>query len=143
ITDEVYEHIVFDSVRHWRLAALPGMWERTLTLSGAGKTFSCTGWRVGWAIGPAHLHDALARLRQFTVFSSPAPVQWGIAAGLRFPDSYFRQLASEYQARRDFLTAVLAACDLRPFIPRGSFFILTDISQWPAKDGGDFCHHLA
>ena len=100
ITDEVYEHIVFDGTKHVRLATLPGMWERTLTLSGAGKTFSCTGWRIGWAIGPAPLHDALCRLRQFTVFAAATPFQFAIAVGLHFPDSYFHQLAADYQARR-------------------------------------------
>src|SRR5262249_10953579 len=75
ITDEVYEHVVFDGAEHARLATLPGMWERTLTLGGAGKTFSCTGWRIGWAIGPASLHEALRLLRQFTVFSSATPLQ--------------------------------------------------------------------
>src|SRR5262249_34559224 len=81
ITDEVYEHITFDGAKHVRLATLPGMAERTLTLSGAGKTFSCTGWRIGWAIGPAPLHDTLSRLRQFTVFAAPTPFQHAIAAG--------------------------------------------------------------
>lgn len=83
ITDEVYEHIVFDGARHIRLATLPGMWERTLTLAGAGKTFTCTGWRIGWAIGPPALQEALARLRQFTVFAAPTPMQFAIAQGSR------------------------------------------------------------
>src|SRR5262249_9750404 len=110
VTDEVYEHIVFDGAEHLRLATLPGMWERTLTLSGAGKTFACTGWRIGWAIGPADLHEALCRLRQFTVFSAPTPLQWGIAAALRLSDAYFQALAPEYQARRDTLVGALWAC---------------------------------
>jgi N-succinyldiaminopimelate aminotransferase len=143
ITDEVYEHIVFDGEKHVRLATLPGMWERTLTLSGAGKTFSCTGWRMGWAIGPAPLHDALSRLRQFTVFASATPFQFGVAIGLRFPDAYFRQLAIEYQSRRDFLLDTLATFGLKPTNPAGSLFILTDISSiWPA-DGRAFCNDLA
>jgi N-succinyldiaminopimelate aminotransferase len=101
ITDEVYEHVVFDGGKHVRLATLPGMWERTLTLSGAGKTFSCTGWRIGWAIGPAPLQEALCRLRQFTVFAAATPLQCAVAAGLRLPDPYFRQLAADYEIRRD------------------------------------------
>jgi N-succinyldiaminopimelate aminotransferase len=143
ITDEVYEHIVFDDAKHMRLATLPGMRERTLTISGAGKTFSCTGWRIGWAIGPAPLHDALTRLRQFTVFSAPTPFQFGIAAGLHFPDAYFCQLAAEYQSRRDFLLNALAACGLQPAKPAGSFFILTDTESFPASDGREFCNELA
>jgi aspartate/methionine/tyrosine aminotransferase len=143
ITDEVYEHVVFDDAEHVRLATLPGMWERTLTVSGAGKTFSCTGWRIGWAIGPAPLHDALCRLRQFTVFAAPTPFQFAVAAGLHFPDTYFHQLAAAYQARRDFLLAALAACGLKPVRPAGAFFILTDVSAFPFRNSRDFCHDLA
>jgi N-succinyldiaminopimelate aminotransferase len=143
ITDEVYEHIVFDGAKHERLATLPGMWERTLTLGGAGKTFSCTGWRIGWAIGPAPLHDALARLRQFTVFAAATPLQIAIAAGLALSDTYFLRLASEYQARRDFLMDALASCGLEPTRPAGGFFILTDVSRTPAPAGREFCHYLA
>jgi N-succinyldiaminopimelate aminotransferase len=143
IADEVYEHIVFDSEKHIRLATLPGMWERTLTLGGAGKTFSCTGWRIGWAIGPAPLQDALCRLRQFTVFAAPTPFQFAVAAGLHFPDSYFRQLAADYQARRDFLLERLAACGLNPIKPQGSFFILADVSSFQTTDGREFCSYLA
>jgi N-succinyldiaminopimelate aminotransferase len=143
ITDEVYEHIVFDGVKHVRLATLPGMWERTLTLSGAGKTFSCTGWRIGWAMGPARLQDALCRLRQFTVYASATPFQFAVAAGLDLPDSYFRQLAADYQARRDFMVERLAACGLSPSRPAGSFFILTDLSALRAATGREFCNELA
>jgi N-succinyldiaminopimelate aminotransferase len=143
VTDEVYEHIVFDRSKHVRLATLPGMWERTLTLGGAGKTFSCTGWRIGWAIGPAPLQDALSRLRQCTVFAAATPFQFAVAAGLHFPDSYFRELPICYQARRDFLLDTLAACGLNPTKPAGSFFILTDISSFRAGNGRKFCHDLA
>jgi N-succinyldiaminopimelate aminotransferase len=143
ITDEVYEHIVFDNGKHLRLAILPGMWERTLTLSGAGKTFSCTGWRIGWAIGPAPLQDALCRLRQFTVFAAPTPLQFAVAAGLHFPDPYFRQLAADYQIRRDFMVDTLTACGLKPTKPAGGLFILTDISSMRAVDGREFCNDLA
>jgi N-succinyldiaminopimelate aminotransferase len=143
ITDEVYEHIVFDGIEHVRLATLPGMAERTLTLSGASKTFSCTGWRIGWAIGTDRFHEALGRLRQFTVFSAPTPFQLGIAAGLLFPDAYYRELADAYQARRDFLVLVLADLGLKPNKPAGGFFILTDISGLPFANGREFCHDLA
>jgi N-succinyldiaminopimelate aminotransferase len=143
LTDEVYEHVVFDGGTHLRLATLPGMWERTLTLSGAGKTFSCTGWRIGWAIGPAPLQDALCRLRQFTVFASATPLQFAVAAGLGLPDAYFRRLSADYQARRDFLVDALAACGLKPARPAGSFFILTDVSSFGPSDGRDFCSDLA
>jgi N-succinyldiaminopimelate aminotransferase len=143
ITDEVYEHVVFDGGTHVRLATLPGMAERTLTLGGAGKTFSCTGWRIGWAIGPAPLQAALGRLRQFTVFASATPFQFAIAAGLGAPDAYFRRLSAEYQARRDFLHGALAVCGLRPNRPAGSFFLLCDVSPFGAADGHAFCNDLA
>jgi N-succinyldiaminopimelate aminotransferase len=143
ITDEVYEHVVFDGGTHVRLATLPGMAGRTLTLGGAGKTFSCTGWRIGWAIGPAALQDALCRLRQFTVFASATPLQVAVAAGLDSPDAYFQRLAADYQARRDFLTGALAACGLQPTRPAGSFFILADVSPLGAADGRSFCRDLA
>jgi N-succinyldiaminopimelate aminotransferase len=143
ITDEVYEHVVFDGGTHVRLATLPGMAERTLTLGGAGKTFSCTGWRIGWAIGPEPLQAALGRLRQFTVFASATPFQFAVAAGLASPDEYFRRLAADYQARRNFLVDALAACGLRPTRPAGSFFILTDISSFGRIDGRGFCNALA
>jgi N-succinyldiaminopimelate aminotransferase len=143
ITDEVYEHIVFDGGTHVRLATLPGMAARTLTLGGAGKTFSCTGWRIGWAIGPAPLQEALCRLRQFTVFASATPLQVAVAAGLGAPDAYFRGLAADYQARRDFLLEALAAGGLKPTRPAGSFFILADVSPLGAADGRGFCRDLA
>jgi N-succinyldiaminopimelate aminotransferase len=143
LTDEVYEHMVFDGGKHVRLATLPGMWERTLTISGAGKTFSCTGWRIGWAIGPARMHEALCRLRQFTVFAAATPLQLGIAAGLHLPVDYFHQLAASYQGRRDLMVGVLAACGLRPRGPAGAFFVLTDISSFPFANGREFCNNLA
>jgi aspartate/methionine/tyrosine aminotransferase len=143
ITDEVYEHIVFDGAQHVRLATLPGMGERTVTVSGAGKTFSCTGWRIGWVIGPAPLHEALCRLRQFTVFAAATPFQFALAVGLHFPDSYFHGLAADYQARRDYLLDALVACGLRPTKPAGAFFILADLSAFPTTNGREFCYDLA
>jgi N-succinyldiaminopimelate aminotransferase len=142
ITDEVYEHIVFEHAEHVRLATLPGMWERTLTLGGAGKTFSCTGWRIGWGIGPAASIEALDRLRQFTVFAAPTPFQFAVAAGLRFPDAYFQRLAAEYQWRRDLLVEVLEGCGLRPKKPAGGFFVLTDVPPSSAS-ARNFAHELA
>jgi N-succinyldiaminopimelate aminotransferase len=142
ITDEVYEHIVFDGWEHVRLATLPGMWERTLTLGGAGKTFSCTGWRIGWGIGPSILIEALSRLRQFTVFAAATPFQFAIACGLRLPDSYLRRLAAEYQRRRDFLAGVLDQCGLSPNKPAGGFFLLTDVPP-PTASGRNFSQTLA
>jgi aspartate/methionine/tyrosine aminotransferase len=142
VTDEVYEHIVFDGWEHVRLATLPGMWERTLTLSGAGKTFSCTGWRIGWAIGPASMIEALGRLRQFTVFAAATPFQFAVAVGLRFRDVYFHRLAAEYQRRRDFLVDALAGCGLGPKKPPGGFFILAEVPD-TAANAQSFSRELA
>jgi N-succinyldiaminopimelate aminotransferase len=143
ITDEVYEHIVFDNDKHIRLATLPGMRERTLTLSGAGKTFSCTGWRIGWAIGPAIMQDALRRLRQLTVYAAPTPLQLAVAAGLGLPDSYYGQLAADYKDRRNLLLSALTDCGLSPNKPAGGFFALTEVSSLGIGDGRAFCHGLA
>jgi N-succinyldiaminopimelate aminotransferase len=142
ITDEIYEHIIFDNAEHVRLATLPGMWDRTLTLGGAGKTFSCTGWRIGWAIGPASLVEPVCRLRQFTSFAAPTPLQLAVAVGLRFPDSYFHSLAAEYQGRRDLLAGVLDRVGLRPRRPGGGFFVLAD-APFDSADGRAACRDLA
>jgi aspartate/methionine/tyrosine aminotransferase len=142
ITDEVYEHLVFDGTQHVRLATLPGMCDRTLTLSGASKTFSCTGWRIGWAIGPALLQKALCRMHQFTVYAAATPFQLALAAGLHFSDTYFQQLAAEYQERRNLLFDALEACGLKPSRPAGAFFILCDLSSFPSARGREFSHAL-
>ena len=143
IADEVYEHVVFDGRRHVRFATLPGMAERTLTLSGAGKTFSCTGWRIGWAIGPHRLQQALERFRQYSVYCAPTPLQDGIAAGLSLPDAYFADLAAEYQARRDILMTALADTPFHVFRPDGAFFVLASFATSDYRNGGECCRVLA
>lgn len=140
--DEVYEHIVFDGLTHHRLATFPDMWERTLTFSGASKTFSVTGWRIGWVIAPNHLQEPLRVAHQFAVFCSPTPMQDAIAAGLQLPNSYFEQLSATHQARRDFLLPQLDAVGLRPQKPQGSYFIMTDIRDFPHADAVAFCRYL-
>lgn len=142
LTDEVYEHIVFDDVQHHRLATFPDMWERTLTFSGASKTFSVTGWRIGWAIGPASLQNGLRLVHQFAAFSSPTPMQYAVAEGLHLPTSYFQQLGHTYQARRDFLLSQLVACGLQPTTPQGAYFVMTDISKTPHANALEFCRFL-
>jgi N-succinyldiaminopimelate aminotransferase len=142
VTDEVYEHIVYSGARHHRLATLPGMWERTLTISSGGKSFSFTGWKVGWAIGPEPLQAALRRVHQFTVFASTTPMQHAIAEALGLPDPYFTELAADYQRRRDFLMTTLADAGLRPKAPNGSYFILASIDDFPQSDGLEFSRYL-
>lgn len=143
ISDEVYEHIVFDPVLepHISIASLPGMWEQTLTLSSAGKTFSCTGWKVGWAVGPAHLVKAVTAVQQWVNFSAPTPNQDAIAVSLlqaKQPyqgfDSYYTFLAAEYKRKRQLLAAALEAAGMTPVIPPGGFFIMADTSAIDLPD---------
>jgi len=143
VADEVYEHVVFDGLMHLRLSCLPGMWERTLTLSGASKTFSSTGWRIGWAIGPAHLQEALNIGRQFSVFCAPTPLQLAIARCLDFDDTYYAGLATAYQTRRDTLLQALAGSPFAPvFQSEGSFFILTSFDRDRYANARECCMAL-
>ena len=144
VTDEVYEHIVFEGHRHVRLATLPGMWERTITISSAGKTFSLTGWKIGWAIAPEHLTAAVRRTHQFITFAVATPLQEGIAAALREAEArgYYAHLVADYTARRDFLCTVLREAGLRVFEPQGTYFVLTDITPLGFDDDVAFCRFL-
>jgi len=144
IADEVYEHIIFDGRKHLRLSSLPGMWERTLTLSGASKTFSSTGWRIGWAIGPALLQEVLNLGRQFSVFCAPTPLQVSIARCLELEDGYFAGLANEYEMRRDLLLPALASSPFLPeFEPQGSFFVLARFDPDRYVNARECCTTLA
>lgn len=142
VSDEVYEHILFGEAQHLRLATFPGMAQRTLTISSGGKSFSVTGWKVGWAMGPQPLQAALRRVHQFSVFSTATPLQYAIAHALRLPDSYFTELRSDYQARRDALAVVLRQAGFSPIVPEGSYFILTDTSSFGRGDAIAFNHWL-
>lgn len=142
ITDEVYEHIVFAPAEHIRLATLPGMWERTVAISSGGKSFSFTGWKVGWAIGPEPLQSAIRRVHQFVVFASTTPLQHAIAGALGLPDSYYEALAHDYRDRRDFLMDVLNSAGLRPRMPDGSYFIIADVEGISPMNGTDFSRFL-
>jgi N-succinyldiaminopimelate aminotransferase len=126
ITDEVYEHILYDDAIHTRLATLPGMHERTLSISSLGKTFSVTGWKIGWAIGPAALVNAANQAHQFITYAVASPLQAAAATALNLPSSFFENLQSSYQLRRDRLIKVLAQAGFRVFKPAGSFFVMID-----------------
>jgi N-succinyldiaminopimelate aminotransferase len=139
VTDEVYEHLVFDGREHVPLATLPGMAERTLTLSSAGKTFSLTGWKIGWACGPRELVSAVLTAKQFLTFTSGAPFQHAIAHALGLPDAYFESFRAGMQARRDRLCAGLEAAGLEVFRPTGTYFVTTDIRPLGEDDGHAFC----
>jgi len=142
ISDEVYEHLVFDGRRHVPLATLPGMGERTLTISSGGKTFSLTGWKVGWATGPVPLVEAMLTAKQFMTYTSGAPLQPAIAEALGSADSYFEQLTAKMQGARDQLCAGLAAIGFGVFVPEGTYFVTTDIRPLGFDDGLAFCRAL-
>jgi N-succinyldiaminopimelate aminotransferase len=139
ITDEVYEHLTFDQHEHVPIATLPGMFERTLTLSSAGKSYSVTGWKVGWATGPADLVSAALAASQWLTFTSGAPLQPAVAHGLDHEPEWPRALGRDLQARRDLLCDGLAALGLDVRRPEGTYFALTDISALGWADGMEFC----
>ncbi|MFZ1489568.1 MAG: pyridoxal phosphate-dependent aminotransferase [Ilumatobacteraceae bacterium] len=143
VTDEVYEHITFDGVRHVPLATLPGMRERTLVISSGGKTFNTTGWKVGWICGPAALVAAARTTKQFLTYVSAGPFQPAIAAGLKLPDAYFGELAADLQSKRDRLVRGLDEAGFVVFEPQGTYFVTVDIRPLaPDGDGFAFCRRL-
>ncbi len=139
ITDEVYEHLVFDAHAHIPLATLPGMWERTLTLSSAGKSYSFTGWKVGWATGPADLVSAVLAAKQWLTFTSGSPLQPAVAHALDEEPDFPAQLAHSLQDRRDLLVAGLSTAGIEARVPEGTYFATTDISHLGWEDGKSFC----
>jgi N-succinyldiaminopimelate aminotransferase len=139
ITDEVYEHLVFDDHEHVPLATLPGMFERTLSLSSAGKSYSFTGWKVGWANGPASLVGAVLAAKQWLTFTSGAPLQPAVAFALDEEADFPAKLAGELQVKRDLLCAGLADVGLDVRAPEGTYFATTDISSLGWADGLSFC----
>ena len=143
ISDEVYEHLIFDDAQHIPIATLPGMRERTITISSGGKSFNTTGWKIGWACAPAALVNATLMAKQLFTFAGGSPFQPAIAAGLRLPDAYFAELAGNLQSKRDLLSAALSAADLQPITPEGTYFITCDIRhRRPDGDGMAFCRAL-
>ncbi len=141
ITDEVYEHLVFTDASsvHCPLATLPGMQERTLRISSAGKTFSCTGWKIGWVSGPAPLVRAVSRVKQFLTFVNGAPLQPAVAVALDLPDTYFEDFRSTLERKRDLLAAGLSAAGFDIYQPEGTYFITADITPLGGADGVEFC----
>jgi N-succinyldiaminopimelate aminotransferase len=142
VTDEVYEHLVFDGRVHVPLATLPGMRERTVQISSAGKTFSCTGWKVGWACGPAQLVSAVLRVKQFLTFVNAAPLQPAVAYALSLPRSYYTEFRADLQARRDQLVGGLTEAGFSVLVPEGTYFVTADITGLGGVDGVEFCRGL-
>jgi N-succinyldiaminopimelate aminotransferase len=141
VTDEVYEHIVFDGV-HIPLASLPGMRDRTLTISSGGKTFSFTGWKIGWACGPEPLVSAVRTAKQFLTYVNGAPFQYAIAYALDLPDPYYEGLSADMRTKRDRLGAGLAAAGFDVYEPAGTYFVTANIEPFGERDGLEFCRSL-
>jgi N-succinyldiaminopimelate aminotransferase len=141
VTDEVYEHLVFDG-EHIPIATLPGMRERTVTISSGGKTFSFTGWKIGWVTGTPELVTAVRTAKQFLTYVSGGPFQYAIAAGLALPDAFYAGLSAGLRRKRDLLAAGLRAAGFEVFLPQGTYFITTDIAALGESDGLAFCRGL-
>jgi len=142
ITDEIYEHIVYEGRKHISIATLDGMAERTVTINAASKTFSVTGWRVGYAIASETFTSAIRKVHDFLTVGAPAPLQEAVATAMRFPDSYYDQLRVEYLERRDFLMKGLEDSGFRCYKPYGAYYIMTDITEFGFADDTTFAHAL-
>jgi N-succinyldiaminopimelate aminotransferase len=141
VTDEVYEHLVFDG-EHIPIATLPGMRERTVTISSGGKTFSFTGWKIGWVTGTPELVTAVRTAKQFLTYVNGGPFQYAIAAGLALPDAFYADLSASLRRKRDLLASGLRAAGFEVFVPHGTYFISTDIAPLGEADGLAFCRNL-
>jgi N-succinyldiaminopimelate aminotransferase len=142
VTDEVYEHMTYDGVPHIPLATLPGMRERTITISSAGKTFSFTGWKIGWVCATPELLAAVRTAKQFLTFVNGAPFQPAIAVGLGLPDAFYTDLAVSLEGKRNRLCAGLAAAGFEVYRPAGTYFVSTDVLPLGYDDGVSFCRDL-
>ncbi|MHA7986188.1 pyridoxal phosphate-dependent aminotransferase [Rathayibacter sp. CAU 1779] len=141
VTDEVYEHLTFER-QHIPIATLPGGRDRTVTISSGGKTFSTTGWKIGWAIAPPQLITAITAVKQFLTYVNGAPFQPAIAAGLRMPDSFFLDAAATLQAKRDLLSSGLERAGFDVFASHGSYFVVADAAPLGYTDAMAFCREL-
>jgi aminotransferase len=142
VTDEIYEHILYDGAVHIPMATLPGMAERTITINGMSKTYSVTGWRVGWAIAPAALIDPMRKVHDFLTVGAAAPLQGAGAVALRLPASYYQELAAGYARRRARLLPILERAGFRLHNPRGAYYVMTEIDGLGWSDDVAFARHL-
>jgi aspartate/methionine/tyrosine aminotransferase len=142
ITDEIYEHILYDGAQHISMAQLEGMSERTVTINGLSKSYSVTGWRVGWAVGPPAITNAIRKVHDFLTVGAPAPLQEAGASALELPRSYYESLAHGYRARRDRLMPALTEAGFRCFRPRGAYYVMTDVSAFEFADDVAFTQYL-
>jgi aminotransferase len=135
ITDEIYEHMVYDGLRHIPIATLPGMADRTVTISGVSKSYSVTGWRIGYTISPPEIAVGIRRAHDFVTVGAPAPLQEAAVTALHLPDSYYVELRDAYQARRDLLRGQLDKAGFRTFEPQGAYYILTECAHFLERYG--------
>jgi aminotransferase len=142
VTDEIYDHILYDDAVHVPMAALDGMADRTVTINSASKTFSVTGWRVGWTIGPPDITGAIRKVHDFLTVGAAAPLQAAAAIALGFPDSYYRDLAADYRVRRDRLMGILGRAGFVCYKPRGAYYIMTDVSAFGFPNDVAMARHL-
>jgi aspartate/methionine/tyrosine aminotransferase len=142
ITDEIYEHMLYDGATHISMATLDGMRERTITINALSKTYSVTGWRVGWAIAPPEVSSAIRKVHDFLTVGAAAPLQEAGAAALKSPSSYYENLAKDYRARRDRLLGILTGAGFRCFKPHGAYYIMTDIAAFGFPDDVAFAKYL-
>ncbi len=142
ITDEIYEHILYDGEVHVATAGLEGMRERTVVISGMSKTYSVTGWRVGWCLAPVALSAAIRKVHDFLTVGAPAPLQEAAATALESAPEYYTTLAENYRERRDYLVPALDAAGFKTFAPKGAYYVMTDISGFGFDDDVAFARHL-
>ena len=142
ITDEIYEHILYDGTQHISMVSLDGMRDRTVTINGMSKTYSVTGWRVGWAVAPEKITNAIRKVHDFLTVGAPAPLQEAGAAALSLPPEYYAKLAEGYLVRRDQLIPALTSAGFRCFLPRGAYYVMTDISDFGFEDDVSFAKYL-
>ena len=142
ITDEIYEHIIYDGAKHISPITLDGMRERTIVVNGMSKTFSVTGWRVGYIIAPPGITGAIRKMHDFVTVGAPAPLQEAGAIALRLPDSYYVELAAQYQKRRDRVMKMLADAGLHPMLPKGAYYIMCDIGTWGYPNDVEFARFM-
>jgi aspartate/methionine/tyrosine aminotransferase len=142
ITDEIYEHIIYDGVRHISIASLAGMEDRTVTINGLSKTYSVTGWRVGWTVAARHITDAIRKVHDFLTVGAPAPLQEAGAAALGMPPSYYQGLAVGYDERRNRLMTALSEAGFLCFRPRGAYYVMTNISRFGFTSDLEFVKYL-
>jgi aminotransferase len=142
ITDEIYEHILYDGTEHISMVSLEGMRERTVTINGMSKTYSVTGWRVGWAVAPERITNAIRKVHDFLTVGAPAPLQEAGAAALSLPPEYYAKLAEGYRVRRDHLIPALTSAGFKCFLPRGAYYVMTDISAFGFANDVAFTKYL-